>query len=360
MISVTQSSIKGFTRIDSDDNSIKDTIGLSYDSFPDMLAICDDKWKVVFANKALLGFLEVELSQTFRKAIHSLLPHCDSLKKEGCFQHQGRWIDFSVKDVIIEGRIFNGIFMHLISSAAIDEIKSSPLTQQKSELYTKNKFVATVSHEMRTPLNAIVGFADLLSEGNFKPTQVENYSKLILKNAEILLSLVNDILDFSKLSSHQYIKRLESFSLNELARTIHSSFQKMAEDKGLEFYLWIKTSDQIVFSDPHILRQIIINLIGNAIKFTDFGSVILTIDRHEKTAIISVKDTGVGIEKNKIKELFMEFHQIDSGNGRYYEGTGLGLSIVKRFIDLLGGEIKVESAVGSGSLFTVKVPVEAA
>ena len=326
------------------------------DSMPDMIVACDNKWNIIFANQLFLSFFGFTHNDIYHKSIQAIFPLHNIRIKADCFQYRSEWIEVVTKPLIINEQSLNVIFLHVISPSTIDTLNHGASRQSKSDLYTKNKFVATVSHEMRTPLNAIVGFADLLSEGIFSTNQIKNYSNLILRNAESLLSLVNEILDFSKLSSNQYVAKKEEFILDDVARTIHSNFQKMAEDKGLEFYLWIKVSNQKIVSDSHIIRQIIVNLIGNAIKFTDTGSIFLILDKQDNNVVIRVKDTGIGIDEKNINDLFVEFQQLDANNGRYYEGTGLGLSIVKRFVDLLKGRIEVQSVPKVGSTFSIIIP----
>ena len=222
----------------------------------------------------------------------------------------------------------------------------------------KSRFLANMSHELRTPLNAIIGFARLVSrktEEQIDDRQQQNLGN-ILQSGEHLLSLINEILDLSRIEAG----RLEIFpaivELEEMLSDVVQSLQPLARDKGLDLAFAIEGDLESVFTDPDKLRQILVNLIGNALKFTESGSVTVSASRHGSHVAVAVQDTGIGIPEDELDRIFEEFHQVESGTTRRYGGTGLGLAISNRLVRLLGGAMKVESAPGEGSTFTVQLP----
>lgn len=227
--------------------------------------------------------------------------------------------------------------------------------------HAKSEFLSTMSHEIRTPLNAVIGMSNLLMMGNPRNDQKENLD--ILKfSASNLLAIVNDVLDFNKIESGKVVFENIKFSLVELMRNICGGQILKAEEKGLVFHFEIDDSlkNKIVYGDPTRLTQIIFNLISNAIKFTPEGDVWVKIlcieDRHNTVTVeFSVKDTGIGIEKENLEKIFEPFTQESITTTRQYGGTGLGLAIVKRLLELQGLNMSVSSEVGVGSLFSFQM-----
>lgn len=222
----------------------------------------------------------------------------------------------------------------------------------------KSEFLSIMSHEIRTPLNAVIGMSNLLMMGNPRPDQKDNLD--ILKfSANNLLALVNDVLDFNKIEAGKVIFENISFSLPELMQNVCGGQKLKAEEKGLEFKLDIDNAlkSKIVFGDPTRLIQIIFNLVSNAIKFTHTGSIWVKVtcveDRHNIVNVnFSVKDTGIGIEKENLDVIFEPFTQESISTTRQYGGTGLGLAIVKRLLELQGLHMQVNSEPGTGSEFS--------
>lgn len=238
------------------------------------------------------------------------------------------------------------------SERALQE--ASKLAQESVML--KETFLANMSHEIRTPMNAIIGFTELLLKRELNKKE-RDYVELIKASGENLLRIINDILDVSKIESGMMIFEENPISIKELFYSLQNMFLPRATDKGLLLsFEYPPDLPDTVIGDPTRLTQIIINLVGNALKFTEKGTVAATVkvlkeETEQYTIEFSVKDTGVGIPEDKLKYIFERFRQADSHTTRHYGGTGLGLSIAKQLIELQGGEIHVRSIDGIGSEF---------
>ncbi len=220
----------------------------------------------------------------------------------------------------------------------------------------KSDFMANMSHEIRTPMNAVIGMSELLRDSELTPSQRE-YVETILDSGESLLSIINDILDFSKIEAGRLALDCAPFLLRELIGDTMRGLAIRAHAKGLELAYDIgpEVPDALIGDDGR-LRQIIVNLIGNAIKFTAQGEVVLTVEvesRDSKSAVLhfAIRDTGVGIAAHKCESIFDAFEQADSSMTRRYGGTGLGLTISSRLVEMMDGQISVESTVGEGTTF---------
>lgn len=227
----------------------------------------------------------------------------------------------------------------------------------------KGRFLATMSHETRTPLNGIIGTADLLATSSLTITQREMV-QTINASADALLAQISDILDFSKIESGKIALRVDEFDLYRLVAQISSMVMPQAHGKGLRFSIHIAANaPQWISADIDRLRQILLNLVTNAIKYTDTGSVLVTVEPitevgSPQTVRITVFDTGMGIPEDMHEKVFESFMQTDAAMTRRFDGVGLGLAIVKQLVDLMGGSIGVDSEVGVGSTFWVELPLE--
>ena len=226
----------------------------------------------------------------------------------------------------------------------------------------KNRFMANMSHELRTPIHGILGSLEIV-----KNTSLDERQKLFIGTAyascEVMLDVINNILDFSKLRSGGIELHLIEFSLRELLETISTIMGTMAQEKGLDFQCFVSEMlPNRIQADPTRVRQVLMNLIGNAIKFTEQGAITVNIDVLEYVAgkallRFEVRDTGIGIPVAMQKSIFESFVQVDASINRRYGGTGLGLTIVREFVELMGGRIGVNSEVGQGSIFWFEIPV---
>ncbi len=221
----------------------------------------------------------------------------------------------------------------------------------------KTEFLASMSHELRTPLNAIIGFADLLlasQREELSPRARESLER-IRRNGTHLLTLINDVLDLAKAESGRVDVRLAELDLAQLARACVAEVDSLREGKSIELVVEAVASVALV-SDAQRVRQILLNLLSNAIKFTEEGQVKVAIGETEAEVRVAVSDTGLGIPERLLPDLFHEFQQLETGDGKRYAGTGIGLALSRRLAHALGGEIEVKSQVGKGSTFTLVLP----
>ncbi len=231
------------------------------------------------------------------------------------------------------------------------------LNDEKEDLLrSKTMLLATVTHDLQTPLGSVLGFTDLLKKTDVNPKQLQ-YLDSIKHSSHYILKLVNDLLDFSKLENHKIAIEKVAFNFKELIENICQPLEQNAENKNIELRCDIDDElDANFISDPYRLKQILTNLISNAIKFTQQGSVQVVAKRDADRISVSVIDTGIGIAKTEQQAVFKEFTQAHSGIEKKFGGTGLGLTIAKRMLELLDGDITLESEQGQGSIFTISIP----
>jgi len=306
-----------------------------------------------------------EMEFTRQMFADSLMHEEDKLKMDLAYQAELGEKDRTKNIFIISGIIILLIALGLWNRVrfvrkANARLKKERDRAEKSEQF-KHQFLANMSHEIRTPMNAIKGMSDILIRRQPTADQLK-YLNAIKQSSNSLLVIINDILDLSKIEVGKVELEHIPFSINEVIKNIHIIMQFKAEEKGLALQLDIPNSIPQVSGDPTRLRQVIINLLGNAIKFTEKGMVTtsLQIEIQEKDGIAQthfiVSDTGIGIEQEKLDQVFNSFEQAYADTSRKFGGTGLGLSISKKLIELQGGEIWVESKKGVGSQFHFTLP----
>jgi len=219
----------------------------------------------------------------------------------------------------------------------------------------KSAFLASMSHELRTPLNSIIGFTGILLQELAGPLNPEQKKQLVMvqDSSRHLLSLINDVLDISKIEAGQLTLSSTTFELKTSIEKMLSLVTPMAQKKGLELSLDFADDVKMVTTDQRRLEQVILNLLNNAVKFTEHGGVHVVCRNDNDGILMAVTDTGIGMPAEELEKLFQPFHQIDTGLARKHEGTGLGLSICRRLLDIMGGKIWVESQVDVGSTFYV-------
>jgi PAS domain S-box-containing protein len=224
----------------------------------------------------------------------------------------------------------------------------------------KSAFLASMSHELRTPLNSIIGFTGILMQE--RPGQLNAEQKkqlgMVQNSARHLLSLINDVLDISKIEADQLKVNYEEFNLPDIILDVVEISNPLAQKKNLQINVCIAPDVNHIKSDKLRVHQILLNLVNNAVKFTENGSVKIDAFLKNQSVIIKIIDSGIGIEKDKIEQLFKPFMQIDTGLARKHEGTGLGLSICKKLLSLLNGTIEVESEYGVGCTFSISLPIK--
>ncbi len=256
-----------------------------------------------------------------------------------------------------------GIFFDISEQKELQEqLHGARITAENAQLAEKH-FLASMSHEIRTPLNAIIGMAHLLKDTPLSTDQSE-YLDILTNSASLLLGLISDILDISKIDAGKMDLQENPVNLHKIIRAIEKTFRMKLKDKNVEVLTFIdKDIDTLLLTDQMVLNQILINLVGNSAKFTSDGSIRINVIQEQKYSgkrkiLFEIIDTGIGISTDKHDLIFDKFKQADSNIINTYGGTGLGLSITKKLINLMGGEIYLESEVGKGSKFFFSIPIK--
>ena len=354
----------------------------TFDIMPDLIAILDTDHRIVRVNRAMASALKVEANDApglvCYQHVHgadtapATCPHRRLLadgrehRAEILEERLGGWFQFTATPLHDgESRLIGSVHVaHDITALKlVEETLNSAKEAADGANRAKSAFLATMSHEIRTPMNAIVGLGRLALLTDLTEKQ-RDYLEKIDSSSRTLLHLIDDLLDLSKVEAGKLALETINFSLAGCLATVESVIRVTATEKGLDFSVTVapEVPTQVI-GDPFRLEQVLINLLGNAVKFTDQGEVSLNVTATFAGAAESVlvtctvRDTGIGMTADQMENLFQPFTQADSSTTRRYGGTGLGLSISSQLVELMGGEIRVESEPGRGSVFTVTIPL---
>ena len=266
-----------------------------------------------------------------------------------------------VKDAADEHHVWiDGVILDVTDRWQMEQALREAKQKAEAAAYARTAFLANMSHEIRTPMNAILGFTDVVL-GSPLPPDARQHLQTVRNAARSLLVLLNDILDTSKLDRGAVALETLPYDLPDLLHQVVEEQRLQARKKGLALSLdFDPTIPSVLMGDAHRLRQVLINLVGNAVKFTEQGRVTLRARRDAGWLVLSVRDTGIGIPPDRLEQIFDPFTQADASMSRRYGGTGLGTTISRQLVELMGGRIAAESEPGRGSTFTVRIPLQAA
>lgn len=338
-------------------------------SIADGVVVFDTKWNAILANPALRAMLEIPTQVIVNKNFSDLIEHPQLAPKSrhllyAMMEHDTQPPSFRIEwgrktlsisaaqvyDNSKDGNTNIGtvtVFRDFTREAEVEKLKST--------------FVAIVSHELRTPLNAILGYAEMFKEAVYGPMNDKqvNMAERIMKNTQRLLGLINDLLDQAQMEAGRLTIQMAPVRPAELLENLHSVMDQIAHEKGLKLTSEIDDHlPDVLNGDGARLQQILVNLVNNAVKFTDLGSVhVRLFCPFENKWGMEVSDTGSGIPEEELPRIFDTFHQVEGGATRVHGGFGLGLSIVNQLVNLMSGEIKAKSKVGVGTTFIITLPL---
>lgn len=333
----------------------------------DGVIVFDASQTMIVANPSVCRLLETGRADLLGKSIGEFSASKPLSKEDS--EKLLNWLA-RPNETLLSGRLLWGQKTLSVTTAAVTTPVGLPIgtvavfrdfTKEAEVEQMKNTFVAIVSHELRTPLNAILAYSEMLQGEVYGPVNPKqaNAATRIYSNAQRLLGMVSDLLDQARLEAGKLTINIEEFPVAELADAVHGVMEKPARDKGLELKINIEPgAPATVWGDSHRCQQILINLVNNAVKFTEEGEVAVRIRRAGDTHwAIHVSDTGPGIPEKALPYIFETFRQVDGVTTRQHGGVGLGLSIVKRLVELMGGSVSVSSQIKQGTTFVVTLPV---
>ena len=323
---------------------------------PDVLL--DIKRDIVFSNKSVsfyiyqeLPWIEIDFILPFSVLLIGLLITLFLYASSNTVFERAEMLEQQKNEVSRQVKNQTRQLRHQAASLSLARDQALKASQ------TKSTFLANMSHELRTPMNSIIGFSEILARGMSGPIEEEQKKQLdiILVNAKGLLSLINNVLDLSKIESGKVETDISSIDIEDLFSELEEMFIPLAKEKSITFESVVSSKPSMLDTDYEKLRQVLVNLIANAIKFTNEGSIKLEFFHHLEYSCFRVIDTGIGISRDRLRNVFDDFYQVEGSASRNYEGTGLGLAISQRFAELLGGFINVESTEGVGSTFSIYI-----
>lgn len=322
------------------------------------ILVCDEEGRILYGNRRIREIFNKKEITQFSDVLCELVP-----ADEGEFQIGNRYY------AVTESEVYEGDHVKGKTWCFIDMTQTKERERQLRELHqvamaasnAKSNFLANMSHEIRTPLNTILGMDELILR-EAQNINVIEYAQNIKREGKTLMSLINDLLDFSKIESGKMELAETEYGVSSLVHDLVAMFSIKAEEKGLDFNVKIAEDiPAVLYGDEIRMKQILSNLLSNAVKYTERGSVGLKMEwslQDEKTALLSitVSDSGIGIHKEDIKMIFEKFKRLDAKRNSRIEGTGLGMNITAQLLELMNGEISIESNYGIGSEFMVKIP----
>ena len=345
---------------------------LSFDfigSFPDTLIITDLNQQIISANQVAQKTFEFNLSKIKKQPLITIF------EKQESTQQQIKTILESLnqtplKSIQREIRVFRSQSKDTTYSLSISPVKNlrkkhigyllifRNISHEKELVELRENFLRTVSHELRSPLTSIMGFISLIAQETLGPVSIQQkeYLHIALNESVNLKNLINDLLDLSKIEAGKLAIQNQKINVQKLLNDLLKSYASIAHIKNIEFSTPFDNSNLFINTDEEKLRRILINLISNAIKFTEKGSVTLHCQETYKHITFTVKDTGIGLLDSEKESIFEKFKQLDASVERKYEGIGLGLSIVKELVEMLGGKIHIKSTGKQGSSFSITLP----
>lgn len=333
----------------------------------DGVIVFDAEGKMIVANPAVCRLLNLSRANLLDKTIEQFLAM--GTLSEADRKSLGGMLTAPDKEVLGNRFVWGKKTISVTTASVVTPVGKligtvavfRDFTREAEVEQMKNTFVAMVSHELRTPLNAILAYAEMLQDeiyGPINPKQA-NATNRIFSNTQRLIGLVSDLLDQARLEAGEMRIEVAEFSVSDIVDAVRGVMEKPARDKGLELNIQIEAdAPATVWGDAHRYQQILINLVNNAVKFTEKGAISVQIARLDESRwTLEVQDTGPGIPEDALPFIFDTFRQVDGVTTRHHGGAGLGLSIVKRLAELMGGNVKVKSSVGVGSTFTVTMPI---
>jgi len=333
-----------------------------------LASMCDgviamDNWgRVILVNPIVEKYFGTTLEASKGKNIRRVIRNSDFEKLLNQFLETGRPVQKQIRLLTPEPRIFR-VQVTPLRDTGVDGGGMVALlrdfTGKKKLEEMRSEFVANVSHELRTPLTSIKGFTETLLEGALEdPVTARHFLNIINVESERLTRLIDELLNLSKIEDHKATPEWQPVAINELIERAVTIFQPRATEKSLSIEVNLPENLPLVQGDPDMLRQVLINLIDNAVSYTQEGGMIrVSAEAGENKVKVAVQDNGIGIPEDSISRVFERFYRVDKARSREQGGTGLGLSIVKHIIDVHHGSVQVNSKVGEGSTFTFVLPV---